>query len=747
MPCLKKKMIYIVIISLLLVFIYSICSIKVYGKIYSPIGNGNRAVWDVEKLQDTAKDFAPGENGSFLSVSPDPWFAIKESFPIKTVLVDVKQIDETQDAQLFYYSDTQELDEKYSYYFKLDKGINYLQIPDGRFNQFRLDLTDSSGVQLYINNITFYGSRVISSRILILMLSIWGILVKILYHIMFHKKIRGFQLKKTKGFYCLTVGLAFLYSIFLVTGRQLDKNSDLNFTGNTICVIIFLAIVLYLLLYFLTHWLDKRAEIVHVKGQNDPRIFFTCFAAVVLVWLLTYLALFPGVYSTDAPYWYYEFSTEGVPISSQWSPLYCAVFYAFVKLGENLFGTYTAGFAVFSFAQMVFVLYVIWNILAFLNKRVQKYVLIIATAFFILIPSHAILALTSAQDPAFAACFAMCVICLFEMAEAPAEYWKEKKNSVKLCVWLILLCMIRNNGLYAVMTMAFIVMPTMRMYRKQIFKIIIGVLMFILIYQGPVYNVLGIQKGTALREMLSLPLQQMACAYNYKYEKLSQEEIDRMNRYISDEGWRTYEPCIADHVKSQLNTEEVRKNILDFFEVYIDVFLSAPECYMKGAALQTFGMWYPYKEWPDARTWHPYLNYVCADTYGKDLTHFTVSRSSLLPSYEKVLSTLYGKGTDYTGYGGNLSMAFSSVPVFGTLNKAGSYLWLLIYLFFYAIYKRWREPFAVIGIGVGVSLTVFLSPVILYRYCSPIIFTAPLFMAVLFTPWKGNNSDLYLCKI
>ena len=82
------------------------------------------------------------------------------------------------------------------------------------------------------------------------------------------------------------------------------------------------------------------------------------------------------------------------------------------------------------------------------------------------------------------------------------------------------------------MTMAFIVMPTMRMYRKQIFKIIIGVLMFILIYQGPVYNVLGIQKGTALREMLSLPLQQMACAYNYKYEKLSQEEIDRMNRMV-----------------------------------------------------------------------------------------------------------------------------------------------------------------------------------------------------------------------
>lgn len=232
----------------------------------------------------------------------------------------------------------------------------------------------------------------------------------------------------------------------------------------------------------------------------------------------------------------------------------------------------------------------------FFSKRFQKIAIMITAGFFILIPTHVILALTSAQDPVFAACFAMCVICLFEMAEAPEKYWKEKKNSIKLCIWLILLCMVRNNGLYVVIIMAFFALLTVGKYRKQIFKVIVAVLMFILIYQGPLYNILGIQKGTALREMLSLPLQQMAYAYNYKYEKLSQKEIDRMHRYISDEGWRTYEPCIADHIKAQLNTEEARNNIWDFLGVYMDVFLSVPDCYIKGAALQTFGLWYPCKE-------------------------------------------------------------------------------------------------------------------------------------------------------
>ena len=286
----------------------------------------------------------------------------------------------------------------------------------------------------------------------------------------------------------------------------------------------------------------------------------------------------------------------------------------------------------------------------------------------------------------------------------------------------------------------------MKKYRTQMLGTVTAVFVFVLLYQGPGYSLFGIQKGTALREMLSFPLQQMAYAYNYGHDRLSQDEIDRMQRYISDEGWRTYEPCIADHVKAQLNTDEVRTHTLDFLDLYIDVFLSAPECYIKGMALQTFILWYPCKEWPDARTWHPYINYLCADTYGTELTPFTVNRSSLFPFYEKILGVLYGNGTDHTGYGGNLSMIFSSIPILGILSEVGIYFWLLLYLFSYALYRRWREPFVIIGICMGVCLTVFLSPVILYRYCAPVIFTAPLFIAVLFTPWEYKDSSKKLSE-
>lgn len=75
-------------------------------------------------------------------------------------------ISNAQHAQVFYDSDTQELNEEFSEYFTLNKDVTYLQIPNGRYNRFRLDLTDRSGVQLDIKRITTYGSRAISSRIL-----------------------------------------------------------------------------------------------------------------------------------------------------------------------------------------------------------------------------------------------------------------------------------------------------------------------------------------------------------------------------------------------------------------------------------------------------------------------------------------------------------------------------------------------------------------------------------------------------
>lgn len=550
-----------------------------------------------------------------------------------------------------------------------------------------------------------------------------------------------FQQKESGRFYLFTGILSVLYSILLIWGGAIDQETE--FSYQEVCATACLLTAIYPLVSVFTVWLDHRRNDYH-KTSDSRRILYGAFLVVIIFWLLAYLAMFPGVLATDAVYWFYEFATEEVPVTARFSPFYTAVFYGLVVLGKSLFGSANAGFALFSFVQMVFVLAVVWQILLFLYTYFHGKAVILAAAFFALIPTHVIMALSSAQDPVFAACFAICAMHLFRFAQDPHAYFQTKKQPVALVLWLIVLCLVRNNGLYALLVMGVLAAIFVRAYKKQLLLMLACTAVCVSICQGPVYRMLGIEVNeVTIATMLSLPVQQMAYAYNYGQDKLSAETIEQMRTYAPDEAWHMQEVCksIIDPISHALDQEKITDDAGAFLKLYLRVFLEAPKECMRGAGLQTFGLWYPNKAYPDGRIWHPWIEYLCLDVndleYG--LREFTIKRTSLFPLYDHLLGKLYGTGDYYErGYGGGLAMSFSSIPVLGLLSKAGIYFWLMMYLFFYALYRGWREPFACIGLLVGLFATVFLGPVMMYRYCAPAIFSAPVFVALMFAQGDGN---------
>ena len=534
-----------------------------------------------------------------------------------------------------------------------------------------------------------------------------------------------FSLKKQKNFgLCGIAGvLSVIYASFLVLGMQLDILTGLVFSILTFLNILLVMIAIFPFIILLLMWLENG----EIKPKENNAILYKCFIALIMAWCMSYLALFPGVYGLDAPYWYYEFSHADIGISSQWSPFYCGVFYFFVRMGERIFHSSVLGFGIFTFLQMIISLYAVWNILVFINRKLNEKFVVAAT-FFFLVPIHVILALTSAQDALFSVCFAMAVLSLIEFVLDEKNFWSKKINIIKLIIWLCLMCIMRNNGLYAILVMLAI-MFFLRVSKKMLLSLIL-VVMLVVLYQGPVYNVLGIEKGTAIREMLSLPLQQMAYVYNYS-ENITDRQRDDMQEYISDEGWKSYEPCISDHVKSQLKVEEVKKNKIEFLRLYLQCFKADPGAYLQAAGLQTFGLWYPNKVWPDPRPWHPYIDLLCYNTDGWYGMSFSINRNSLFPAYETLLKNLFGDGVPGDGYGGNLKMCFTKIPILDSLCQIGTYTCFLIFEFLYAIYKRNKSILIILGLEIGLWLTVFLSPVIMYRYCAPFVFSAPLYGSLL----------------
>lgn len=793
----KTKILYFVTFMFLFLIVYMIGSSVCFGKVYFMFGNNNKNVYDIVDLQRVSKDFQIQDDTSFKSISPDPWFDIKEPFPVKTIVVNISEISEIHQSQVFFYSEHLGLEEGRSYYFRLKNGTNYIQIPNDHYNMFRLDLTDCADVNIKIDNIIVYGSRILPAGFLFIVVGIWGVLSLIIYRYgklfyirvniekrrkelisallavgaiygvaymlkvttqssnlfgniifvpcifwMFKVYLRYFSLKKDKKFYVVCTFYTILFSTLLILGAQLDALTDIQMSVSTLFAILCMSCTVYPVLYKVTSFLDDYNIncTIFDESQSDKKIAKICMVLVAISWFLIYFALFPGVYGIDAHYWYFEYSNKEIPISSQWSVIYSGAFYYFVELGNNIFGSYEVGFGIFSFIQMCITLWVVWNILDFLRTVLGNKAVVLGTVFFAIIPSHAVLSVTSAQDALFAALFAMCLIQLYKISMNSQKYFASKRNLISLLFDLIFLCMIRNNGLYAVVILGLFSIIIEKKFRLYFVSIIGTVIIFMIIYQGPIYDLFGVQKGTAIREMLSMPLQQMAYIYNREPNKLSDDDMKEMLKFISDEGWRSYEECISDHVKSQLNAEYTHDHFGDFVKLYIKVGTKSPGGYFKAASLQTFGLWYPNKIYPDGRTWHPYLNYVCYDTKGVYGSDFTISRNSMLPMYEKYLAWFFGQGDDFSGYGGNLSMVFSKIPIISLFIKSGIYFWTIIYVIGYCVYKKLRMPFLVMGLVIGLIVTVVLSPVILYRYMAPVIFSFPIYLAVLFTKWDSEKA-------
>ena len=417
------------------------------------------------------------------------------------------------------------------------------------------------GIQMQYLNYTFTG---LGKEILLI---VFFCTFKMYYRI---------SVKRNVQFY-ISIVLSVFYAMILEFGFQLDIMSCIQFNIMTAATVLLLAIEIFPFLHYIIYYFEQKTIAIESDKKNLKR----CFAIIVLFWIMAYLALFPGVYATDAPYWYHEFLRKEIPISSQWSPVYCGIFYFFVNAGKVIFDNYSIGFAAFTLLQMSVSLYVIWKVLSFINDKMNRMWVILSTLFFLL-PIHVILSLTSAQDSLFAVSFAMVVLLLIEYLLD--EQFLNKKNAIKLFLWMFLMCVIRNNGVYV---LTFLLLSALLLKARRKFLILLtGVIIFVFVYQGPVYALCGWQKGTALREMLSLPLQQMAWVYNN--DDLTENQRKEMQKFVPDEGWNTYEPLISDHVKSNLNIEEVQNDKLSFLKSYISFSVFDPIGYVQAFGLQTF---------------------------------------------------------------------------------------------------------------------------------------------------------------
>lgn len=467
------------------------------------------------------------------------------------------------------------------------------------------------------------------------------------------------------------------------------------------------------------------------KPRFHKRVLGVGFAAVALCWFLGWLAAFPGAYGQDAPYWYLEFEDPSLGISSQWSPVYAGLFYAFVSYANNLLGWYGYGLAAFTALQMLFILYCSYRVMRFVGEERGDVACILVAVFYAVVPTHMVMAVSTAQGAPFMACVSMAVLHFTRMALHGESYWGNVRNPLACIGWCIAAGVFRNNMVYA-LVVACVFLPLFKRWRKQVAAVLVASILGISLYSGPVLDAAGVVKGSSTREMMSLPLQQLAYVYNWSADSMSQEQRDDLLGFVTEDGLKSYEsfPSISDSLKGTLDTDYLKENPSRFISLYLQVGFQAPLDYLKAVYTQDLGLLYLGKSYPDLRIWHHFLNYA---GYGQGITamnqdYIVIDRHSLFPAYDELLKCLFGHNPSGVDAAWGDGEAFASTPFLNVACRASTYFWILAFVLFFGLYRKWRIGFLPVALLLGITVTVLLAPVILYRYYAAVAFSIPVLL-------------------
>lgn len=526
---------------------------------------------------------------------------------------------------------------------------------------------------------------------------------------------------------------SFIISMIAVLGYQLESYSNIVWNITTIFKILSITATFFPVVYFSTDIIkkiSKSKEFIVTKKQKIIT-FSTIFIIGFIVWILFY----PGIYTYDMAA-QNEMISQGI-FTSHWSLTYGTILNAFLNFGNRLFNSYNIGFAIFTLLQLLFISYVSFKIVIFAtNITKNKYIYIVSLLFFCFVPFLPVLAITDAQDVIFGGLFALIIIELFNMIY-DKSFFSKKISIVKFIILAFLMTTIRNNGVYCLLFMIpFIFFLKDRNKWKILLTVSIPVVCSF-IYSGPIFNMLHIQKTTATNEILGIPSQQLARSYVYNKNSFSDEEKQKIEKYYKiDKDFLSYEnyPLISDFTKKSLKNDAVLSNPIDYLSLWTSIGIKNTGNYIEAFLLNSFGFWYPLKNYNDDRIKLDYMNYP-----GFSMTSaFESSEHSSMKRVERQIpdnkltqlldKIIFGNG-------------WSFIPIISQASAMGNYFIILIGCFCTVCAKKRYKFFIIILPIIGLMLTLLLAPVAIYRYIYPIALSVPILISYMIFIIKDKNKS------
>lgn len=334
-------------------------------------------------------------------------------------------------------------------------------------------------------------------------------------------------------------------------------------------------------------------------------------AVILLVWIPVFLTFYPGNGSSDSCSSVMQALGE-----QQLNNHHPVMFTVFVKVCLQLgmiFGSLEEGIVVFSLAQMIIMAFAFSACVEWMKSRgFSRAWQWTVTLFWTLNPIVMVYSLTMWKDILFSVWILLFVIYLYDAVMKGPDYIASRKSLILLGILSVLTAFGRNNGIYIVCVILAVIVILCKKYWKRILIFSLLLIFSILLVQGPVYKMMGINSGS-FAESVGIPLQQIGhtVANDGSITKEQKEFIDQL--LPTETIKEVYNPYTVDAIKfnSNFNSSYLEEHKFEFLLTWAQLLPANLKGYIEAYAMQTLGYWYM-----DIANWKCTFTLEYAEQYG-----------------------------------------------------------------------------------------------------------------------------------
>jgi hypothetical protein len=458
----------------------------------------------------------------------------------------------------------------------------------------------------------------------------------------------------------------------------------------------------------------------------QPRYIFLLSLFVILITGLPYIFFFyPGTVHWDGLAQLNQFF--GIRFwDNHYPAISTALFGLFMNFGRSVMDD---NFGIFLYISLQYVV----NSLVFAYattyvaiKTKNRAIYLFTLLFFAVYPIWPMNAITYVKDTYYYLFMLLLVIQISKYSDKPV------KNNLVFSIGVFSSCfglwVFRNDGFYLiVLTLLFMMFWT---HQQTLKKWLFSLLLFFVVLNSLYYSWLlpsvNILEGSP-REMLSVPLQQIARYCKYKQDissTLYTPIFDELFFITCSELGKSYVPETSDYVKMHFLYNPTTEQLQLLDRLWFDLLLARPDIFVDAFLENYYGYFYPIRqEYKDGIAW------------------FSIQSSSFVNTGDFNLFLLDHRANGRTWIENSIN-TLRNLPLINLIFNVGTYLWALMIAIVVLIRKKQTSQLIVFIPLIITSLITFLSPVNAYvRYMLPVMVCLPIIISHLVTRSDNQLSD------